>query len=462
MLTAAGLVLQAVALILLFRRLGGAVLTHIGAMFIVLATAYHGLNEILVWLFPDRDPYRPLVSADYVGLFTLYISAAILLLTLVYLAVLGRPQKPATQSEFEWQRERIRRVFDWRLMLAAAAALVGLTVSGNGYLAPGVLVGNQLNPTEGLASQFLLLALVLASLGIVTRFGRRWILPMLLAQSVAVALVGQRLEVLVTAAMLLYALTRIGMPIQRRQLSVAILVFMAFGLLLTSARAAEGRIPAAAGGSIRLDYVVAALANVGSSTTWDLVATDLGHRLDGNSFGAMELQSLDHGSPPLGLAPLLTDITVAVPSFLNPEKTLYSIENTSEKEYAEIYLGLPLPIVANGLHEDILPTQLGAVVGFWGPGGLFVAALLLGVAFAKLDRWTLLRLTPSRFLIGLGLMSCVLFYERSWNTYPVTFRGILLLLPLVWAFQSYHAAYPRLRRYSDVGGRAVGVPRLSV
>src|SRR5437870_3569852 len=62
-----GLLLQAAALILLLRRLRSAWFTHIGAVFIVLAIAYHGLGEILLLMFSHRDPYRLLVSANYVG-----------------------------------------------------------------------------------------------------------------------------------------------------------------------------------------------------------------------------------------------------------------------------------------------------------------------------------------------------------------------------------------------------------
>jgi hypothetical protein len=75
-------------------------------------------------------------------------------------------------------------------------------------------------------------------------------------------------------------------------------------------------------------------------------------------------------------------------------------------------------------------------MGLWGPWGMLVIALFLGVAFGVSDRWLLHRLTPTRLLIGVGLLSCVLFYERSWDTYSVTFRGILLLLPLIWVMQA--------------------------
>ena len=439
LLIGAGLVLQGWALVALFRHLGRSVFVHIGAIFIVMATLFHGLNEILVWLFPGQDPYRLLVSTEYVGVFMLWVSLAILLLTLAYIGTVGRPLKPRPQTELDSERARIKRVFDWRLMLVVALPLEILTIAGNGYLVkPSTLATQGLYAAGGLSSQYLLIALVMASLGIVIRFGQRWILLVLSAQSLAVALVGQRWEILVIGGLLLYALARMGMPIQLRQMSLGVITFALVALVITAARPAAGHISTTAGGSLRLDYLASGLANLGSTTTWDQITFDLGHRLDGNSFGAMELQSLNQGSPPLGFAPLAIDVATAVPNFLNPDKSYYPIYRLVEKEYAEVYLNLPLPIVA-GVHEDILPTQLGATIGFWGPWGMVVLGLFLGVIFGIVDRWILLRLTPLRLVVGLSLLTCVLFYEASWSIYAVTFRGILLLLPLVWVLQASRA-----------------------
>lgn len=439
LLILSGLTLQIVALTLLFRRLGRSWFTHIGALFITLATAYHGLNEILLWLFPDRDIYRLLVSQAYVGQFVLWVSVAILLVTLAYFAALGRSRTTPSRAESDWQRARIRRVFDWRLMLIAAIPLIVLTVAGQRY-ATGATTGSgtaqALDFGAGLTLQFLLLAITFASFGIIYRFGHRWLLPVLLAQSTMLALLGERLEILVTAALLLYLIARVGISIKRGQMGLGLAALLLVALILTSARAAEGRISTTAGASLRFDFVAQGVANIGSSDTWDLAASDLGYRLDGNSFGAMELQALNSGSPSLGFAPLWNDLLLGVPSFLNPDKTASAIEKRSEKQYAEIYLGLPVPYIAPGVREDILPTQLGATIGFWGPWGMLVVAVFLGAVLGMTDRWLLRRLSPSRLLIGVVLLSCVLFYERSWDTYPVTFRGILLLLPLIWMIQA--------------------------
>lgn len=442
LLIAVGLVMQAIALILLFHRLGRTWLTHIGSIFITLAAAYHGLNEVLLWLFPYRNPYRHLVSQDYVSQFVLWVSVAILLFTLAYLAALGRPLETPSQSETLQQRTGIRRVLDWRLMLTAAIPLMALTVAGNGYVSGPSTAFQPLDLGAGLSLQFFLLATVFASLGLIARFGDRWLLPVLLVQSVMVALTNQRLSVLVTAALLLYALARIGISLTRRQMSLVIAAFVLIALVLTSARASEGRISTGAGGDLRLDFLAAGIVHIGSLETRDRVVGDLGYRLDGNSFGAMELQALASGSPSLGLTPLVNDVLLAVPSFLNPDKNLSAIEKRSEKDYAEIYLSLPLPVITPGVREDILPTQLGVTIGYFGPWLMLVIALAIGATFGISDRWVLRRLTPSRLLIGTGLLSCVLHYEGSWETYSVTFRGILLLLPLVLLIQRLRPSFP--------------------
>jgi hypothetical protein len=434
---AIGLLMQLAALLFLVRRLGRTLFGHIGAVFVVVASVYHGLNEILLWLVPDRDIYRRLVSPLYVDEFVLWISAAILLLTLAYVAVVRREVQSALVVP---EARAMARVFDWRLMLAAAIPLLGIVLVGNGTVSSA---GYQpLNVGAGLSLQFFLLATALASFGFVARCGRRWLLLTLVLQSIAIAATGQRGAILATAGMVLYALARVGIVMGRGQLAAATVVFALMALVITSARGAEGRLSAAADQSLRFDFLIVGVANLGSATTRDQIAGDLGYRLDGNSYGAMELGALSAGMPPLGLRPLLNDVLLAVPGFLNPEKGESAIEDRSEKAYAELNLNLPLPFVVPGTRVDILPTQLGAVIGFAGPWGLLLAALLLGALFGTADRWLLRQLTPTRLLIGVAFLSCALDYEASWDVYPVTLRGVLLLLPVIWCLQRVRMRQP--------------------
>jgi hypothetical protein len=431
----AGLVIQTASLCLLLLVVRRQWLTYVGAVFLTLAILYHGLNEILLWIFPDRDPYRHLISSGYLNQFVLLVSIAIAVATVSYTVTLQlRPPRTSLTGHAGWGASSIGQLFDWRLMIALLTPLLGLTLMGGYYVAPTVGV-HPLQIGNGLALQYLLITVVVASFAVIVRFGSRLLLPVLLLQSAAIAIAGQRLEILVAAVMLLYALSRTGVPTSLRQLSLGVGAALLIGLVLTSARAAEGRISTTAGGVSRISFLIAGIANIGSEGTRTQVASDLGYRLDGNSFGALELQALDKGSPPLGFRPLLNDVLLAVPSFLNPGKDTSPVESRSEKDYAEIHLRLPLPFAAPGVREDILPTQLGATVGFWGTTGMVVAALVLGVAFGLADRWLLRKVSPIRLIVGLGLLSCVLFYERSWDVYPVTFRGIVILLPLIWLLQ---------------------------
>lgn len=447
-----GLVIQGFAVGLLCYRLRGTIVTHTGAIFVVVAVVYHGLNEVSLGFFPHRDIFRRLVSPNYVGEFVLLVSLALLILTVAYLATIGSSAYVQPLPEQAVQRTAVQKVFDWRVMLLAAVPLIAVTLAGNGYYA-GPSAGALPAPFwVGVSLQFLLPAIVLASLGIIVQFGHRWVIPILIVQSGLVALLGQRFEVLVTAVLLLYVLARLGIPWKRAHLAIVVVSFLVFALILTSARAAEGRFATNSGGSARLDFLMAGIANIGAGATWNLVASDLGYRLDGNSFGAMEIQALERGAHPLGLVPLENDLLLAVPSFVNSSKDQSAVEMRSEKVYAENHLGLPVPYIAPGVREDILPTQLGVTIGYFGAVGMLVIALLIGTALGLADRWLLRVVSPARLLVGIGLLSCVLFYDRSWETYPGVFRGIVVLLPVVLLIQwlVVPGSLPKLERWRNL------------
>ncbi len=439
-----GLLLQGSALVLLFWRLRRDWVTHIGAVFIVLAVLYHGVNEIILGLFSGYDPYRPLVEPKtYVGLFVLWISVAILLFTIAYLAALGRKPTPIPRGDTERQLAQSVRFFDWRIMIVAAIPL--MAVSLGGQVSSALISAPQSGSTAavGLANQYFLLALVLASFGIVTRFGRRWLVPILIVQSLLVSAIAQRAVILFAAALLLYALARVGTRLKRRQLTFFAGVAVILTLVITSARASEGRLATTSGDSLRLQFLVAGLGQIGSPAAWHQVAIDLGYRFDGNSFGALELEALDRGLSPLGTTPLQNDVLLAVPSFLNPNKDSSDVGTRVEKVYAEQHLGLSEFQIAPGEWLDILPTQLGVITGYWGPWGILGAATLLGFLFGRADRWLLRSVSPVRLLLALGLLYCALDYEGSWETYTVTFRGILLLLLVVYVVKAVGTSFAR-------------------
>jgi hypothetical protein len=452
-----GLLLQGSALILLFRRLRRDWVRHIGAVFILLAVLYHGANEIILGLFPGYDPYRPLVDpTTYVGMFVLWVSVAILMFTVAYLAALGHKPAPIPQADIDRQWARSARFFDWRIMLVAAVPLMVVSLGGQTSTALINAPQQGVAATVGLANQYFLLALVLASFGIVTRFGRRWIIPVVMVQSLLVAAIAQRAVILFAAALLLYAMSRVGIRLKRRQLAFFAGIAVILTLAITSARASEGRLATTSGDSLRFGFLVAGLGQIGSPIAWHQVAADLGYRFDGNSFGALELEALDRGFPPLGTIPLQNDLLLAVPSFLNPNKDSSDLGTRVEKVYAEEHLGLSEFQIAPGEWLDILPTQLGTITGYWGPWGILGAAILLGLVFGRADRWLLRTVSPVRLLLALGLLYCALDYEGSFETYTVTFRGILLLLAVVYVCKAVGASFGRAVKRT--GPRSLGHP----
>jgi hypothetical protein len=156
----------------------------------------------------------------------------------------------------------------------------------------------------------------------------------------------------------------------------------------------------------------------------------------------MELQALRSGSNPVGLTPLKNDVLLAIPSFLNPNKDSGDIGNRSEKLYVEEHLPIPELLAGDtGTYHDILPTQLGGLLGILGEGGMLAAAIFLGCMFAMLDRWLHRNLGPVRMLLSLGALYCVLDYEGSWDTWTITMRGIMILVVLVGGLLGVHRLF---------------------
>src|SRR5664280_2423226 len=209
-----GLLVQIVALGLLFTKLGHTWFRHLGAIFILMAVLYHGVGELFIALFPSEDPYRPLFDPKYVGQFVLLVSMAILVLTIAYVWAIGKRPGPVPPADTPGAA-LTKRIFDYRLMLLVTAPLLILTLGGQGYGSNGGLNGGAgVGTTLGLTQQFFILGIVLSGFGFVMRFGRRWIFPVLIAQSLALAIVGERLVILIGAVMLIFALSRFGMKLK--------------------------------------------------------------------------------------------------------------------------------------------------------------------------------------------------------------------------------------------------------
>ena len=423
-----GLFIQACALVLLFARLRQGWFRYLGAIFILMAVFYHGVSEIFAALFPEVDSYRSLFGPAYADQFILLVSTAILAFTVAYCCAIGRKRQVSPAAD-PHAVAVTASIFDYRVLLLVTGPLLVLTLGGQGYASNGGLnSGTGVGTVLGLTEQFFILGVMLSGLGLIIRFGQRWFLPVLGAQSLLLALVGERRAILVGAVMLVCALARMGLKIRRRQAYACVALLLVIAWAVTAARGAEGRYASTSGASVRLTFLTTGVSHLFSASTGEEIVYTLGYRLDGDSYGAMSLEALASGSSPVGLTPLKNDVLLAIPSFLYPQKDQSNVADRSEKLYVEENLPIPELQTSPGVYIDILPTQLGGLTGILGPVDMICAAFILGLAFAALDRWLARRLGPMRMLIFLGFLYSVLDYEGSWDTYTTTARGIFLLI----------------------------------
>lgn len=430
-----GLVLQATAVVLLFVRLRGQWVTHIGAWFILAAVFYHGGGELLALAFPGLDPYRILIPPRYVTEFVVLVSVAILLATLAYLWMLRHELSKSSTEEVAVARRSVGRLLNWKLMVVFAIPFLILTLRGSGVNLTSVSATG-IGLAQGLSQQFLVPAVVLASFGIVNRFGRRWTLWVLLAQSILLAAAGQRFLIVEGAVPLIYLLYRYDLRLRLRELMAGVTMLLFSILVITAARASSGRAAFVAGpgtGS-RFTSLATGATHLGALGTGQSIRRTLAYRFDGDVFGAMELQAIHSGERPLGLAPLRNDLLEVVPHVLDPGKLAHP-SRLSEKLYAEEHLGI-LPLEQTfGTYTDILPTQLGVTTGYFGWPGVPVAGLLAGLIFGAIDRWLRRGLGPGYLLVSLSVLSGVVLYEQTPVIYLLVFRGIVLVLAAVLAIK---------------------------
>src|SRR5664280_1304105 len=149
-----GLLIQIVALALLFAKLGRTWFRHLGAIFILMAVLYHVVGEIFIALFPSGNPYRLLFDPKYEGQFVLLVSMAILVLTIAYVWAIGKRPGPVPPAETPGAA-LTKRIFDYRLMLLVTGPLLILTLGGQGYGSNGGLQGGaSVGVTLGLTQQY--------------------------------------------------------------------------------------------------------------------------------------------------------------------------------------------------------------------------------------------------------------------------------------------------------------------
>ncbi|GIH13379.1 hypothetical protein [Rugosimonospora africana] len=445
-----GLLLQLVAATIIHFAIKGRWLDHLGALFAAMAILGHGLTELIQWIWPGRNTFRALVSQAAIDNWVVLVSVAILLYAVTYAAlILLRRRTTGEQPTPQPARYIARLRLPWLLLLTAPLLIA--TARGQGVLAPRA-VGTDTIPDNsnylisGLATQYLLLLTALTGVVVVARRGRRWLLPVFLAQAVLLALAGIRSMIVIAAVLTILGIRLAGVRPSRRQLALIVAVAGFFIVTISASRATDGRTAFLAdqGTGGRLTALTDGVTHLTSPGNGQAILSDLAYRFDDNSYGAMVLQSLKHGYQPVGLATVRNDVLLGVPSALQPDKLDSSVETRNEEQYVDVHMGLNPAI-------DYLTSVLGTIVAYYGPWGLPIAAILIAVAFAAAEAVISKAASPTRLILAVGLAQCVMLYESGPVVYITIMRGFVLLAALVWIIRGMLNAANRR-------GEAPGVP----
>lgn len=411
-----GLAMQATAVIIVVRFLRGRILSHVGALFVIMVFVYHGLTEIIQYLFPGFNFYRRLVSQEYINIWMAIVGLAILVFSIVYCLRLSSGFK--REPELSRVREPVSSEMpDWRAIFLITFPSFFLAIFGSmemGYVISGLL------------SQFLAIGIILAFFSVTLRRHGKSLLPILVVQSLIFALVSSRFLVIAGSITLLSTCQRFGLRIKARQVIAIVFISIVLVVSMSAARVLVGRhIPGDTSGERAAAYISGSEVLFGHSTaSTKSIQQDFIYRFDGNTFGGMIVEGISHGYPYAGSRPLKIDLSLLVPSFISPEKLNVEISMLSEKVYiSETYM-LPSGI-------DYIPGTLGILFGCYGIPGLMVAVFLLGWAFAWVDLWLRERHTQFSLLVGVGLTMCVLLYEQGVFIYLLTFRSILVMYLII-------------------------------
>ncbi|GAA2501952.1 hypothetical protein [Winogradskya humida] len=428
-----GLLLQLLALWLVHVTIRGQWLRHTGAMLLTVAVIYQGVTELMQSLFPGREhSYRYLVRQDAIDNWVLLVSAAILLFAVGYVGSLrlagrrtglphGAPADPAGYLRDLKLRWLLISIVPLMITALTGRGETAQTTTSNGVTQTGYALA-------GLTEQFYVLLVGICGAALIARYGTRWMLPLFVVQGGLIALAGQRMAVVIACVLSLYGAAVCGVRPTRKQLTSTVLALAFLAMAISSARAAVGRDAFASGGDLtgRILAVAQGVENLPRAD--GAVLDDVVYRFDGNAFGAIVTESLSRGAETVGLTTVKNDLLLAVPSLLYPTKIDTPLRDRSEEVYLMERYGLPLTV-------DYLPGLFGTIVSYYGPLGLVLIAVLIGMVWAVVDRWILDRASPLRMILGLGLTLCALSYEKGPAYYPAAMRGVLLFAFLLWVIQ---------------------------
>ncbi len=423
----ASLLLQIFAIALVLFRVRGRWLSHTGFYFVAMAFVVYGLTEIVQSIFPEYASYRSLIAANDLDNWMGVAGIAILTFALAYTTYYSAAKRRIGETSDD-DHGLVEELPAWQVLAGVSAlGVVGVTLRSQSQEFAGYWV-------VGLTDQLLLFIIVLASLAYLVKNGDKNLVWVLIAQAAVSVLLASRTAVLVTSILFVSSLARYRLRLRRRDVGLLIFVGLSLMAVVSASRYAVGR--EQLGGSLadRVSALVAGGQMVLTDSGTQSVLQDVVYRFDGNAFPALVGAQFERGLLPVGAQPIMNDFFLVVPQFLNPDKLQSAVIFRGEAIYIIAVLGLPVDV-------SFLPGALGVLYGAFGAAGLWVSALLFGLAFAWLDIWIHRKLTVFRTLLGMAITYSALTMDVGLIWYFINLRGIIVLYLVLRALKFVHHVF---------------------
>ncbi len=407
-LLATALLLQTTSILLLRLRLGKAWLRKPGTLLVLTSAVYIGLSPVLLSFGSIRalDVYRTGIQQSFVDEATLIMAVGMLAFTVGYL--ITSPER-RNASAAPANIAAAVKAFDWRLLAVACAPLAAFTYEGRGYNG-GSLTGAAAVPlATQLATEFLIILVVLAAFGFVLRYGVNWFLPVLIAQSVLLGAAGERTPVIIDAIVLIILLRHAGYRPSRSQVRIAIGLTLITILAITGVRAEQGRTLYTTNTGIgarvtALGTGVTAIGKPEAGQKDSSLVAQAAVRLDGVDFAGAILQAEHLGMPRLSAKYVPESLLLEIPSIAWKAKLAHGDALNISGLEADSF----------GLQQiNFLPGFAGLYMGFlWWP--LLITLLGgIGLTWGLAERCLLRSLTPTRLVILAAMIVAALSYEQG-------------------------------------------------
>jgi hypothetical protein len=412
---AAALLVQALDLALLRHRLGRRWLRHPVSIVVLVSAAYQGISPILMAIpsIGAWDTYRSGIQQGFIDSATLIMSVSMLAFTVAYLLIC--PERTAPQTNPDDVRVMVKAL-DWRWLACCCVPLAILTYEGRGYNGSGPAIGGGASLSAELASEFLIILIVLTALSFLLSKGTRLFLPILIIQSLLLAAAGERSPVVMDAIALVLLLVHAGYRLPPRQVMAAAALTLVAVLAITGERAHEGRAlyHEDSGLGARVAVLDRSLTATGSDSSGPGLVPQAAVRLDGIDFAGGILQSVSLGQPRLSASYVPESLLLVVPSALWPAKLDHG--NGLNPTYLEIK--------SFGLQNvNFLPTLPGLYVGILTTPWLIAFLAFLGLLAGCGERLLFRHCTPARLVLVAGAITAALSYEEGLPDMLITLRS---------------------------------------